>query len=216
MLDIGWSEMLIVAVVALLVIGPKDLPKVLHTIGRYVGKVRGIAREFQDSIDDAVRDSELADVKKQIDKAGSFNLKKSVTEAVDPDGKIAEATDMSALNKKFSFGDTSKKKEIEAEDGDEVAEAETPAIEAPQEEAPAPEAKTAEVAEAPEPEAAAEPAPEPEPEPEPAPEPAVQPKTPASLAAGAMAAAEALKKVKAAEAAAQAETTEPKPESTGV
>lgn len=213
MLDIGWSEMLIVAVVALLVIGPKDLPKVLHTIGRYVGKVRSIAREFQDSIDDAVRDTELADVKKQIDKAGSFNLKKSVTEAVDPDGKIAEATDMSALNKKFSFGDTSKKKEIEAEDEAEVAEAETPAIEAPQEESVAPAPKAAEVAEAPDDEPA--PAPAAEPEPAPAPEPAAQPKTPASLAAGAMAAAEALKKVKAAEAAAQAETTEPKPESTG-
>ena len=207
MLDIGWSEMLIVAVVALLVIGPKDLPKVLHTIGRYVGKVRSIAREFQDSIDDAVRESELADVKKQIDKAGSFDLKKSVTEAVDPEGKIAEATDMSALNKKFSFGDTKKKEEPEAADEAEVAEAETPAIEAPKEEAAAPE--VAEVAEAP------EPAPEPAAEPEPAPEPAT-PKAPASLAAGALAAAEALKKVKAAEAAAQAETTESKPESTGV
>jgi sec-independent protein translocase protein TatB len=211
MLDIGWSEVLIVAVVALLVIGPKDLPKVLHTIGRYVGKVRSIAREFQDSIDDAVRESELADVKKQIDKAGSFNLKKTVTEAVDPDGKIAEATDMSALNKKFSFGgDTSKKDEPEADTEvaeAEVAEAETPAVEAPRQEAVAPEPKpepAAEVAEAPEPAA----------EPTPAPEPA-KPKTPASLAAGAMAAAETLKKVKAAEAAAQADTTEPKPESTG-
>ncbi len=207
MLDVGWSEMLIVAVVALLVIGPKDLPKVLHTIGRYVGKVRSIAREFQDSIDDAVRESELADVKKQIDKAGSFNLKKSVTEAVDPDGKIAEATDMSALNKKFSFGDTAKKDEAEVEAKSEVAEAETPAIEAQQAESVAPETKPAEVAEAPAP--AAEPEPETEPEP-------VKPKTPASLAAGAMAAAEALKKVKAAEAAAPADATESKPESTGV
>ncbi|MDP7539071.1 MAG: Sec-independent protein translocase protein TatB [Alphaproteobacteria bacterium] len=209
MLDIGWSEMLIVAVVALLVIGPKDLPKMLHTIGRYAGKVRAIAREFQDSIDDAVRETELAEVKKQLDNAGNFDLKKTVTEAVDPDGKIAEATDMSALNKKFSFGGTPPKEEaeLEAEVAAEVAEEDAPA---------AIETQVGEAAE-PAPEHAVE-KPEPDPDPDLDPEP---PRAPASLAAGAVAAAEALNKAKAAEAAAQAETaaqadaTEPKPESTG-
>ncbi len=209
MLDIGWSEMLIVAVVALLVIGPKDLPKMLHTIGRYAGKVRAIAREFQDSIDDAVRETELAEVKKQLDNAGNFDLKKTVTESVDPDGKIAEATDMSALNKKFSFGGTPLKEEaeLEAEVAAEVAEEDAPV---------AIETQVGEAVE-PAPEHAVE-KPEPDPEPDPDPEP---PRAPASLAAGAVAAAEALNKAKAAEAAAQAETaaqadaTEPKPESTG-
>jgi|ETNmetMinimDraft_2_1059921.scaffolds.fasta_scaffold05918_4 sec-independent protein translocase protein TatB len=211
MLDIGWSEMLIVAVVALLVIGPKDLPKMLHTIGRYAGKVRAIAREFQDSIDDAVRETELAEVKKQLDNAGNFDLKKTVTEAVDPDGKIAEATDMSALNKKFSFGGTPPKEEaeLEAEVAAEVAEEDAPA---------AIETQAGEAAEPAPEHAVKKPEPDPDPDPDLDPEP---PRAPASLAAGAVAAAEALNKAKAAEAAAQAETaaqadaTEPKPESTG-
>ena len=58
MLDLGWSEMAIIATVALFVIGPKDLPKALRTAGRYGGKVKALAREFQSSIDEAVKEAE--------------------------------------------------------------------------------------------------------------------------------------------------------------
>jgi len=69
-LDLGWSEMAIIATVALFVIGPKDLPKALRTLGRYGGQVKALAREFQTSIDDAVKDAEkdlhLEEVKKGV------------------------------------------------------------------------------------------------------------------------------------------------------
>jgi sec-independent protein translocase protein TatB len=88
MLDVGWSEMAIVAVVALFVIGPKELPRALRMIGRYAGKIKAVAREFQDSIDDAVREAELDDVKKQIESVGKMNFGKSISDTIDPEGEI--------------------------------------------------------------------------------------------------------------------------------
>ena len=70
MLDLGWSEILIIGVVALIVVGPKDLPKMLRTLGQYAGRAKGIARDFQRSMDDAAREAdieELREVKKGLD-----------------------------------------------------------------------------------------------------------------------------------------------------
>ena len=67
MLDIGWTEILIIAVIALFVVGPKDIPKALRTVGVWVGKLRSLSREFQSTVEDAVRDTELDEVKKQIE-----------------------------------------------------------------------------------------------------------------------------------------------------
>ncbi len=70
MLDLGWSDLLIIGVVALIVVGPKDLPKMLRTLGQYAGRAKGIAREFQRSMDDAARQAdieELNEVKKVLD-----------------------------------------------------------------------------------------------------------------------------------------------------
>lgn len=65
MFDIGWSELLVVGIVALVVIGPKDLPKVFRAIGSMMSKVRSMAADFQGQFQDAMRDAELADLKKQ-------------------------------------------------------------------------------------------------------------------------------------------------------
>lgn len=65
MFDLGWTEMLLLVVVALVVIGPKDLPRALRTVGQWVGKARAVAREFQHSVDEMVRESELEDLRKQ-------------------------------------------------------------------------------------------------------------------------------------------------------
>jgi sec-independent protein translocase protein TatB len=65
MFDVAPSELLLVAVVALLVIGPKDLPRVLRTVGQWVGKARGIARQFRSGFDDMVREAELAELEKK-------------------------------------------------------------------------------------------------------------------------------------------------------
>jgi len=66
MLDIGWSEFLVIGVVALIVIGPRELPGALRTAGRYAARARALAREFRDGLDDIARESELKDIEKQI------------------------------------------------------------------------------------------------------------------------------------------------------
>ena len=74
MFDIGWPELFIIAVVVLLVVGPKDLPKVLRTVGHLAGKAKAITREFRGHVDDMIRDSELEDVRDQINSAGESSL----------------------------------------------------------------------------------------------------------------------------------------------
>ena len=63
----GYSEMFVVAVVAVIVIGPKDLPRVLRAFGKTLAKMRGMAREFQGHLDGALKDSGFDEVKKEID-----------------------------------------------------------------------------------------------------------------------------------------------------
>jgi sec-independent protein translocase protein TatB len=63
----GYSEMFVVAVVAIIVIGPKDLPKVLRAFGKTIAKMRGMAREFQGHLDQAIKETGFEDVKKEFD-----------------------------------------------------------------------------------------------------------------------------------------------------
>ena len=65
MFDIGYSELLMIAVVALVVIGPKDLPNVMRTVGKWVGKARGMARHFRSGIDTMKREAELEEMEKK-------------------------------------------------------------------------------------------------------------------------------------------------------
>src|SRR6187549_1812507 len=65
MFDIGYSELLMIAVVALIVIGPKDLPNVMRTVGKWVGKARGMARHFRSGIDTMMREAELEEMEKK-------------------------------------------------------------------------------------------------------------------------------------------------------
>ena len=67
MFDIGWSELVVIAVVALIAIGPKELPAVLRTVGQYMGKIRRMASEFQGQFQEAMREAEMADLKKHVD-----------------------------------------------------------------------------------------------------------------------------------------------------
>jgi sec-independent protein translocase protein TatB len=87
MFDISWSELLLIAVVALVFIGPKELPGVLRTVGQWTGKIRRMASEFQDQFREAIREAEVADLKKDIDEATS-NLKTGL----DPFAGINEST----------------------------------------------------------------------------------------------------------------------------
>lgn len=71
MFDIAWSEMLLIGGVALVVIGPKELPGALRTAGQAIGKIRRMAAEFQGQFNDAMREAELHDLKKQVDDIGN-------------------------------------------------------------------------------------------------------------------------------------------------
>src|SRR5215510_5440683 len=67
MFDIGWSELLVIGIVALVVIGPKELPGALRTLGQWMGKVRRMAAEFQGQFQEAMREAEIDQLKKDMD-----------------------------------------------------------------------------------------------------------------------------------------------------
>src|ERR1700754_3792010 len=107
MFDIGWSELVLIGVVALIAIGPKELPGVLRTVGQWMGKARKMAAEFQGQFQEAMREAEMADLKKSFDEVreaasgltstGSglmTSLQKDVTESlrIDDIDKPAETT----------------------------------------------------------------------------------------------------------------------------
>jgi sec-independent protein translocase protein TatB len=69
MFDIGWSELLVIAVVAIVVVGPKDLPKLMRSFGHYAGKLRRAASDFQRQFEEAMRESEVDEVRKAIESA---------------------------------------------------------------------------------------------------------------------------------------------------
>lgn len=91
MFDIAWSELGIIAVVALVVIGPKDLPKVLRTVGQWTSKARSMAREFQSGIDDMVRESELDELRKAAKQVTDFSVESEVKKSIDPDGSLEKS-----------------------------------------------------------------------------------------------------------------------------
>lgn len=82
MFDIGWSELLVLAVVAILVVGPKDLPRLLRSIGKYVGKIRSTANDFRRQFDDAMRESELQDIRDSVDDLKSMDPLKDVRNSI--------------------------------------------------------------------------------------------------------------------------------------
>jgi sec-independent protein translocase protein TatB len=91
MFDIGWSELVIIGVVALIVIGPKELPGVLRMAGQWIGKIRRMAADFQGQFQEAMREAEMADLKKQVDDL--TNSTRDLTSQFDPIGSMQDAID---------------------------------------------------------------------------------------------------------------------------
>lgn len=91
MFDIGWSEMLVIAVVAFIVIGPKELPGVLRTVAGLASKARAAGRVFQQQLDEVLREANAADLRKQVDDALRIDqhaAERAVTGTIDPKGEI--------------------------------------------------------------------------------------------------------------------------------
>lgn len=114
MFDIGWTEITIILIVAIIVVGPKDLPRVLRTVGQWVGKAKAMTREFRGHVDDMIRETELDDVKKQIESAGSFDANSALENTIDPKGEMKSAFDFSG--DEFSNPAESKSPDQDADD----------------------------------------------------------------------------------------------------
>ena len=89
--DIGWPELLLIGMIALIVIGPKDLPRALRVAGFWVRKARTLSREFQSSIDQMIREAELDEVRQDLKKVTEFDLEKEFQNTVDPTGDLAQS-----------------------------------------------------------------------------------------------------------------------------
>ena len=89
MFDLGWTEMMIIAMVALVIIGPKDLPNALKSVAYWVRKGRGAVREFQRGIDDMVREAELGDVRRDLEAATRPDFSNRIEKTLDPGGEVA-------------------------------------------------------------------------------------------------------------------------------
>jgi sec-independent protein translocase protein TatB len=89
MFDIGWTEMLVIAVVMIVVVGPKDLPKMLRTFGRTTAKLRAMAGDFQKQFNEALKEAELDDVKKSVDSLRSLNPTTEIKKQLNPFEKAA-------------------------------------------------------------------------------------------------------------------------------
>ncbi|CAN7364608.1 Sec-independent protein translocase protein TatB [Bosea sp. LjRoot237] len=121
MFDIAWSEMLLIGGVALVVIGPKDLPGALRTAGQAIGKIRRMASEFQGQFNDAMREAELTDLKKQVEDIGNSVQASTNFDPIEP-------------MKDFGAADASKP----AADGQAMKDAEATLAKLPAPELPAP------------------------------------------------------------------------------
>ena len=91
MFDIGWSEMLIIAVVTLVVLGPKELPHALKTFSHWMRAARKLGSEFQSGVNDIVREAELDDAKRELQKLSKNSISDKIEKAIDPTGDPKKA-----------------------------------------------------------------------------------------------------------------------------
>ena len=116
MLDLGWSELLMIAMITVIVVGPRELPRVLRTVTQGMKKLRSIAGEFQSGIEDMAREADLQDLKKNLE---TGNLENTIADTVDPTGEMKSALDETKRDldsQKNSLNEASKSVEDSAKD----------------------------------------------------------------------------------------------------
>jgi sec-independent protein translocase protein TatB len=91
MFDIGWQELFIVGLITIVVVGPKELPRVLRTATLWIRKIKGMARDFQDGLEDLAREADLDDMKKELEASADFDLEGELERNIDPGGEMSDA-----------------------------------------------------------------------------------------------------------------------------
>lgn len=91
MFDLGWSEMGVVAVVALIVLGPKELPNALRTVTQLMKSARKLANEFQSGVNEIVREADLEDARQLAQGISRGSISKAIEKVVDPAGDMKQA-----------------------------------------------------------------------------------------------------------------------------
>jgi sec-independent protein translocase protein TatB len=126
MFDFAWSEIALIAIVALIAIGPKDLPIAIKALTRMMKKARRMAAEFQTHVDDLVKEADLHEVRDQINTLRGFNIRREIEKAVDSDGSLRSTFSSNLM-------DTTPAKTAETPVETIVAAHETPVIASPAE-----------------------------------------------------------------------------------
>ena len=124
MFDIGWTEITVILIIVIIVIGPKELPGVLRTVGIWVGKVKAMTSDFRNQVDEMIEDSELKEVKRQVESVSSFDPRAKLENEIDPNGDLKDAFDFNgeafdnpiSPAKDFSESDTDMIGEDESKD----------------------------------------------------------------------------------------------------
>jgi sec-independent protein translocase protein TatB len=101
MFDIGWQELFLIGVVTLIVVGPKDLPKVLRSAARALNKARAMSREFQAGLAEMAREAELDEIKRNVERTSRFDLDEELRSAVDPTGQLSAEFNPAEFNRKL-------------------------------------------------------------------------------------------------------------------
>ena len=114
MFDLGWAELLIVAVVALIVIGPRDLPQAMRLVRQWLRKARSLTREFQSGIDSLAKQADLDDVKAEIKAMAEYNPEGELRESLDPGGEISGSLPTGADIDDDSDGSESNTEDLES------------------------------------------------------------------------------------------------------
>ena len=91
MFDIGWQELFLIAVATILVVGPRELPRVLRTVVAALRKVRGLANDFQRGMDELAREADLDDIRKDLEKSADLDLESKLKDDIDPTGEITNS-----------------------------------------------------------------------------------------------------------------------------
>jgi sec-independent protein translocase protein TatB len=152
MLDLGWTELLVIGIVALIVVGPKDLPMMFQAVGRFVGKAKGMAREFSRAMNDAADQSGVNEIQKSFKSASNpmktaMNELKKTTEDATKD--VDKATRPPLDPERQKMADQIREKSAEMASARQAAEAAQDAASADDAPAPAPETATPGTAAAP-------------------------------------------------------------------